>query len=226
MMAQSSHKFPILIPNDEALLPHKALPVTPDWKRNTRGSQQLVLRFSEEKPTSKKRKKKSLLLLSKPLSWEGLEVTFWSISAVLGEPFHKCWGWIFPARVWWLVTHQKEVFLLFCVSFCVGQSMTNQVPAVICPRPSHDILSQDFTALLPANTSSPRSSCWERHFPPLWGFNEELASWACLQNFPIFLWKMPHLFNEKARRGLRELCNCAVQKGISSQEAATTCALK
>lgn len=135
-------ELPIFIPNDEALLPHNALPVTPDWKGTIRGSQQLVLGFSEEKPTSKKRKKKSLPPLLKWLNWEGLEVTFWSISTVRGEPFHKCWGWTFPARVWWLVTHQKEVFLLFCESFCVGQSMTNQVPAVICPRLLHDILSK------------------------------------------------------------------------------------
>lgn len=92
-----------------------------------------------------------------------------------------------------------------------------QVPAVICPRLLHDILSQIFTALQPAS-----SSCWERHLPPLWGFNEEPASWACLQHFPIFLWKMHHILKEKARRGLRELCSCAVQKGTSSQETATT----
>lgn len=47
---------------------------------------------------SKKWKKKSLLLLSKPLNWEGPEVTFWSISALLGEPFHKCWGVNVPSK--------------------------------------------------------------------------------------------------------------------------------
>lgn len=135
-------ELPILIPNNEAVLPHHALPVTPDWKRTTRGSQQLVLGFSEEKPASKKWKIKVYSRFRSRWTGQGLEVTFSSISTVLGEPLHKCWGWMFPARAWWLVTHQKEVFLLFCVSFCVGWSMTNQVPAVICPRPLHDILSQ------------------------------------------------------------------------------------
>lgn len=165
---------------------------------------------------------KSSLLLLKLLNWEGLEVTFWSISAVLGEPFHKCWVWMFPARVWWLLTHQKEVVLLFYVSFCVGQSMTNQVPAVICPRLLYDILSQ-ILLLYCLQTPPPHAAPARKGTSAsLWGFNEELVSWACLQHFPIFLWKMHHILKEKARRGLRELCNCAVLKGISSQETATT----
>lgn len=164
--------------------------------------------------------KKSLLLLSKSLNWEGLEVTLWSVSTLLGEPFHKCWGWMFPARAWWLLTHQKEVFPLFCVSFCVGQPVTNPGSC------SH--LSQAL-AWHPLSNFYCFMAC--KHLPPhtdpagkgTYHLSEVLVtSWACLQHFPIFSWKMHHLLKEKARRGLRELCNCAVQKGISSQETATT----
>lgn len=151
---------------------------------------------------------KSSLLLSKWLNWEGLEATFWIISAVLGEPFHNCWGWMFPARVWWLVTHQKEVFPLFCVSFCAGQSMTNQVPAVICPRLLYDIPSPTLLLYCLQTPPAHTAPAGKGTSPSLWGFNEELVSWACLQHFPILLWKMHHLLKEKAWRFLRVMQLC------------------
>lgn len=147
----------------------------------------------------------------------------WSISAVTGEPVHKCCGWSVPSKRDFDDPQLIRRRFSYSVSYCVGRSMTNQFPAFVCLSLFHHILSK-ILLLYYLQTPPPHAvPAGKGTLPPLGGFNENLVSWACrnLQHF-FYLQKMHHLVKKKAWRGLWESRSFAVQKEISNQETTTT----